>query len=193
MSNSQEYLQSLYILASNLVPRSKAAALNVGNELLVPSTPYVNAAGSYDPDPSMAYSSLMSQQRAAMNASLIQDGSLQGFNLRDYQSILNEANPIVAGAMNPPLLGTVSGRSKFASMDEDDYVEMLSETGMFDDVDIYPDPETLDFIDAYAREKAASISEAQVVDMYESGILSELDADDYAEILLSDEDDEYEY
>lgn len=157
------YEQNLNLLAANLGMRAKEAAMGVGGQQVMPSTPYMNGAGMYDPQ-GASFASLLSEQRAARNAANVDDGQLQGTNLLPYRNVLNEGFSSIRAGMEAP-----GYRGKYASLDEEDYTGLVEDSGYFDEVDFIPDPETLEMLEADAMEKAASLTEAQLYDMAEVG------------------------
>jgi hypothetical protein len=161
----------------------KEAAYGVGGQQVQPSTPYQNAAGLYDPNPAMAGYSALSQARSDINASTILDGQVSGTNLLPYRNVLNEGYQTIASAMNPPMGFAGGGMAKAAS--DQEHFQKMASSGLFDANVGLPDQEGWGLINDNAMQKAASATEAIIMDMINGGALQQV-RPDFVEIFLSE-------
>lgn len=166
-------------LAQDLIQETlmeKSAAIGVGGQQVVP-TQFVNpASGMYDPNPANALYSQLSQARADAYAASILDGQVSGTNLLPYQNVLNEGYGSVRAGMNVQM----GPRKTASALDEEvfdlnaeDFAYIMADTGLFDESPVVPDQEGWDLITMNAMSKAASDTDDQIIDMYNSGIFHE--------------------
>ncbi len=175
MTNNAQanYINQLANLAEGL---SKEAAMGVGGQQVIP-TQFANpASGMYDPNPANALYSQLSVARSDANAARILDGQVSGTNLLPYRSVLNEAYQTVAAGMNVQMGGGAKsasneGEISLEDLSDEDFAQLMAETGLFDDPSIVPDKEGWDLITANSMEKAASATNILLADMYNSGVL----------------------
>jgi hypothetical protein len=144
----------------------KEAAYGVGGQQPTPSTPYQNASGLYDPNSALAGYSQLSETRSDINARTILDGQISGTNLLPYRNVMNEGYQTVNTAMNVPM-------GKAAS--EEDWVDAMEDTGLFEDVNIVPDEEAWATIVHNAQVKSASDTDVILGELVESGIMDQID------------------
>lgn len=171
--------RALADLAQDLIQETlmeKSAAIGVGGQQVVP-TQFVNpASGMYDPNPANALYSQLSQARADAYAASILDGQVSGTNLLPYQNVLNEGYGSVRAGMNVQM----GPRKTASALDEEvfdlnaeDFAYIMADTGLFDESPVVPDQEGWDLITMNAMSKAASDTDDQIIDMYNSGIFHE--------------------
>ncbi len=176
-----DQIQDLYNLAvaANNAVLSKSAAIGVGGQQVVPTAPYQNAAGLYDPPMEMAGYSALSEARAQINAQTILDGQPVGTNWLPYQQGLNENYQAVQAGMG------MQQNPKTASAEEVNYhFQKMASSGLFPNPQLLPDMAGWEAIDMTARQKAASATEAQIANMINSGVLQQV-RPDFLPVLLS--------
>lgn len=169
--NQVQQLYNLAVAANDYA--TKSAAAFVGGQQVMPSTPYQNAAGLYDPDPSQAGYTALSEARAQINAQTILDGQVSGTNLLPYEPVLNTNYQTVASGMNVQMMG-----GKQASYQEQaEHFQKMASTGLFHNPNLMPDINGWESINQVAHNKTASIVNDMVMDMINTGVLQQVRPD----------------
>ena len=175
--NEIQGLYNLAVAANNVV--TKSAAVGVGGQQVVPTAPYQNAAGLYDPPAEMAGYTALSEARAQINAQTILDGQPVGTNWLPYQQGLNENYQAVQAGMG------MQHSPKTASAEEVNYhFQKMASSGLFPNPQLLPDMNGWDSIDQVTKSKAASMTEAQIANMINSGVLQQV-RPDFIPVFLS--------
>lgn len=188
----QQYVAGLTTMAAQYsnFAREKAASIGISGEQYIPMAPVANGAGSYDPDPNQPYS-MMAANRAAIQKASMLDGQALGTNLSPYANVVNQMHPAIAyatkqasaleygdegasydeGGEELDEIGEIA--VAIDQMDDAAYVDFVNQNGDFDDCDVVPSrADYINFLQE-THEKAASMSDTHLIDMYNSGVLEQ--------------------
>lgn len=158
---------------------TKSAAAGVGGQQVIPMAPYQNASGLYDPDPSMAGYTALSEARAQINAQSTLDGMPN--NLLPYQQVLNTNYQTIASSMQgmqpgPHSMG-MGGQKSASQYEVNNHFQKMASSGLFPNNQVLPNMEGWGMIEQVALQKAASDTEAEIAAMIQSGVLQQVRPD----------------